>query len=142
MTLALLLLAAARTSGTDSGRAAPAAADARRVAVAGGTYFEVDASGLASMLKNKDFLLVNVHVPHAGEIEPTDLFLEYDQMAASRANLPADKGAKIFVYCQSGHMSNIAGAALVKLGYTNVWHLAGGMMGWQQAGYPLAQKAR
>ncbi|MHB1131095.1 MAG: rhodanese-like domain-containing protein [Chloroflexota bacterium] len=48
----------------------------------------------------------------------------------------------MFVYCQRGHISSIAGTALVKLGYTSVWQLAGGMMDRQQGGYPLAQKAR
>jgi len=34
-------------------------------------------------------------------------------------------------------MSDLATRALVKLGYTNVWHLDGGMINWEQAGYPL-----
>lgn len=112
------------------------------MAVEGGAYFEVDAAGLAAMLKSKDFLLINVHVPYAGEIEPTDLFIQYDQIEANLAKLPADKGAKVLIYCQSGNMSTHASGVLVRLGYTNVWHLGGGMRGWQQAGYPLAQKAR
>ena len=34
-------------------------------------------------------------------------------------------------------MSQIAAEELVKLGYTNVWNLAGGMVDWEGAGYEL-----
>jgi rhodanese-related sulfurtransferase len=39
-------------------------------------------------------------------------------------------------------MSSIAARALVKLGFTNVWNLDGGMIAWQEAGYPLAGTAK
>jgi rhodanese-related sulfurtransferase len=32
-------------------------------------------------------------------------------------------------------MSTIAAEELVKLGYTDVWNLEGGMVEWEQAGY-------
>ncbi len=34
-------------------------------------------------------------------------------------------------------MSATAAEALVGLGYTNVWNLEGGMIAWDQAGFPL-----
>ena len=34
-------------------------------------------------------------------------------------------------------MSGIAADTLVRLGYTNVSHLEGGMVAWKKAGYPL-----
>ncbi len=34
-------------------------------------------------------------------------------------------------------MSTIAAETLVKLGYTNIWELKGGMQAWEVAGYPL-----
>ncbi|MDX1251538.1 MAG: hypothetical protein IDH49_04670 [Gammaproteobacteria bacterium] len=39
-------------------------------------------------------------------------------------------------------MSAIAAEKLVRLGYTNVWNLQGGMMAWEKAGYRLSFKNR
>ena len=94
------------------------------------------------MLKNKDFPLINVHIPYEGEIEPTDAFVPYNEMEANLGRLPSDKGARIALYCRSGSMSATAARVLVKQGYTNVFNLDGGIIGWQQAGYPVAHKTR
>ncbi len=126
-------LAGALNAGTANGAA--------QVAVPGaGSYISVQPSELAAMLKAKNFRLVNVHTPYAGEIPGTDLALPYDQIEKRLGELPSDKTAKILLYCRSGAMSAIAARALVKLGYTNVWNLDGGMSAWEQAGYALVTK--
>jgi phage shock protein E len=107
-----------------------------------GSFSKLKSAELASMLKVKDFQLINVHIPYAGEIEGTDVFMPYDQIERNLGRLPADKSAKIVLYCRSGAMSAIAAGTLVKLGYSNIWSLEGGMGAWQEAGYPLIQKNR
>ncbi len=109
------------------------------VTVAGGLYKNVSPNELNTMLKNKDFVFVNVHIPFAGDIANTDLSIPYDQISASEnlSQFPADKNAKIVLYCRSGRMSAIAAEELVSLGYTNIWELKGGMVDWEQAGYNI-----
>ena len=110
------------------------------VSVAGGSYRNVSADEVNTMLKNKDFVLVNVHIPFAGNIAGTDLSIPYDQIEQNLSQLPPNKNAKIVLYCRIGRMSAIAAQTLVKLGYTNIWNLDGGMDGWEQAGYPIEGK--
>lgn len=52
----------------------------QRVSVSGGTYTNVGADELNTMLKNKGFVFVNVHIPFAGSIAGTDLSIPYDQI--------------------------------------------------------------
>ncbi len=92
------------------------------------------------MLAQKDFFLVNVHVPYEGEISSTDTFIPYNEIANNLDKLPKDKNAKIVLYCRSGRMSGIAAQELAKLGYTRVFDLAGGMIAWEKAGYQIIKK--
>jgi rhodanese-related sulfurtransferase len=105
-----------------------------------GTYVDISPYELATMLEQKDFLFINVHIPYEGEIEQTDLFLPYDQAAQQLDQLPADMGAKIVVYCRSDRMSRIAVEEWVKVGYTNLHNLDGGFVAWEAAGYELLHK--
>lgn len=102
-------------------------------------YRDVSSQELNAMLAKKDFLLINVHIPYAGKIKGTDLFISYNKIQQSIDQLPTDKNAKIVVYCRSGMMSSAASEELVNLGYTNILNLKGGMAGWEQSGYSLVE---
>ncbi len=103
------------------------------VSATGGSYKNVTPKDLNTMLKDKDFVLVNVHIPFAGNIPGTDLSIPYDEIDQNFSKLPADKAAKIVLYCCSGHISQIAAEDLVSQGYTNIWNLKGGMTDWEKA---------
>ncbi|MBI3153458.1 MAG: rhodanese-like domain-containing protein [Chloroflexi bacterium] len=107
------------------------------IQVEGGSYTNVSASDLAQMLKNKNFVFINVHIPFDGNIAGTDLSIPYDEIESNLSQLPADKNAQVVLYCRSGRMSQMAAETLVKLGYTNIWNLKGGMVDWEQAGYDI-----
>lgn len=104
------------------------------------TFATLTSAQLAAMLQKKDFFFVNVHIPYAGEIKSTDAFIAYDKIAANLDKLPTDKSANIVLYCQSGRMSETAARDLTRLGYSQVSHLAGGMIDWQKSGYQVIQK--
>lgn len=105
--------------------------------VAGGSYTNVTSAELKTMLDKKDFPLVNVHIPFEGNIANTDVSIPYNEIDRNLDKLPADKNAKIVLYCRTGRMSAEAAQTLVKLGYANVWNLDGGMVAWKQAGYTI-----
>lgn len=124
--------AAAAAFGAGNDRQAPGAAPAK-----------VTSGQLAEMLRGKDFFFVNTHIPYEGEIAGTDAFIPFDETASRIREYPADKTAKIVVYCRSGRMSAIAARELAKAGFTNVIDLSGGMVGWEDAGFTiLLNKAR
>lgn len=112
----------------------------RVIQTEGGSYIDITPTELNAMLKHKDFYFVNTHIPYEGEIAPTDAFVPYDALDENLGLLPADKNAKIVLYCRSDRMSNIAARELVKKGYTNLYNLDGGMLAWEQAGFPLVFK--
>lgn len=101
------------------------------------TFETLTVEQVAERLPGKTFTLVNVHVPYEGELPSTDAFIPFDTIAEELDRLPSDLDAPIVLYCRSGRMSEIAATELVKLGYRNVSHLAGGMLAWEQAGHPL-----
>lgn len=48
-----------------------------------------------------------------------------------------DTGKKMVLYCGGGYRSALAADALQKMGYTNVFSLAGGWRAWKAAGMPV-----
>jgi rhodanese-related sulfurtransferase len=126
-----------------SGSTAPAATSevvGGKISVSGGEYTDVSVAELQTMLENKDFTFVNTHIPFEGDIPNTDLTIPFDEIDQNLDQLPADKDAKIVLYCRSDRMSGIAAETLVELGYTNIWNLDGGFNDWEAAGLPLERE--
>jgi len=95
-----------------------------------------------NMMDQKDFFLINVHVPYYGEIAMTDLHVPFNAIEQHKNELPGDKNARIVVYCMMGPMGDIASEKLVNMGYTRVSNFQGGMMAWTQAGNHLQKRSK
>jgi len=138
--LLVLLVAAAALFAYSSRNEAEAALPA----VPKGGFAELSVATLKALLDRgeKDFLLVNVHVPYVGEIPGTDLVIPYDRIPAYLDRLPEERATPLVVYCRSGAMSRAAVRTLVELGYTRVYDVIGGMNAWREAGGELVFKSR
>jgi rhodanese-related sulfurtransferase len=136
----LLVLAACNSETDGSTDEVDLAEQTQIVSVTGGSYTDVSVVGLAAMLENEDFPLINVHIPYEGEIEGTDEFIPFNEINTNLDKLTTDKNARIVLYCRSGSMSAQAAEALVAQGYTDVWNLDGGMIAWENSGRPLINR--
>jgi rhodanese-related sulfurtransferase len=139
LTLTILVMAACGTASTPAALQS-VGADIFSLPKNANGYIDISVDQLKSALANKDFTLINVHIPYEGELPQTDTFIPYNEIEANLSQLPADKDAPIVLYCRSGRMSDEAAQTLVKLGYTNLVEVDGGMQAWQSAGNDLIDK--
>lgn len=93
----------------------------------------------ADRMTDPDAFVVNVHIPYEGELEGTDAFIPFDEIAGD-PRLPADEDTEILLYCRSGNMSETATRTLEAEGYTDVAHLGGGMVEWSADGREVLQR--
>ncbi|MCB1234081.1 MAG: rhodanese-like domain-containing protein [Verrucomicrobiae bacterium] len=97
----------------------------------------VDAKGAAELLKTVTVLDVRTpeefslsHIEGAKNIDFKNASFE-----SEIAKLPKD--APYLVHCRSGGRSTSSLETFKKLGFTHIYHLDGGLMGWEDAGQPL-----
>lgn len=140
--IAVIAVVGPTIGGPSSAAANPSAVPGTVVQGVGGQWTDVTPGTLATMLRAKDFTLLNVKTPYVGEIAGTDLYIPYTDLERRRAELPADRATRIVVYCRSGNESAIAAQTLLDLGYTNIVNLDGGMEGWVASGRALVQANR
>ncbi len=100
-----------------------------------GSYWVITPAQLYSF-KIKDFMLVDLDNTPVMIIQGTDLYVNPAEIQQNLDKFPADKTHKIVLYCMSGGNFGPVAVALVNAGYTRVMALEGGVINWQQQGYP------
>jgi rhodanese-related sulfurtransferase len=60
-------------------------------------------------------------------------------LATRLSELSEHKADPVIVYCRSGGRSSVASQILAANGFANVTNVAGGMLDWQGAGYPVTR---
>jgi rhodanese-related sulfurtransferase len=104
------------------------------------SYENISVDQFVKLMDQKDFTLINVHIPYQGEIEKTDLLIPFNVIDQHKNKLPNDKDARIVVYCMAGHMGYIAAEKLAKMGYNHVIHFQGGMRSWAKNGKQIVYR--
>jgi len=109
------------------------------VSTPNGSYWRITPAQLVAM-RRAEFFLVCVDEQPSMIIggTSTDTFVKYSEINQNLDRFPADKNRRVVVYCIAGVTSQSAAEALVTAGYTQVMHLDGGTMNWQNQGYPAA----
>lgn len=98
---------------------------------------------LNATLESEDPVVINVCTsPRSGEIPGTDMAIAYDTIGNATDRLPADKDARIVLYCTGGPMSKEASETLTAMGYTNLIDLPGGTDAWRKAGLPIGDRTQ
>lgn len=101
------------------------------------SFSEIEAPELSALLKNNKVLLVDVRnddevargvIAGAMHIQLATLPLQYDKLT---------KADFVVFYCHSGVRSAHAADFAVAKGVKGVHNLVGGVVAWDQAGYPL-----
>ncbi len=121
----------------DSAEAATDAGSDAAEAEAGSGLGAMSVAELAAALPSKTFIMLNVHVPYAGEIPGTDANLDYKDVPSIEAYIGTNKGVDVVLYCYSNSMALSAANALLADGYTKVRYVDGGLAAWKNAGHPV-----
>lgn len=106
------------------------------------SYQNISLVQFIKMFEQKDFILINVHIPYKGEIPETDLLIPFNKIDQHGDELPLDKNKKIVVYCMTGPMGYYAADKLTSMGYTKVIHFEAGMKAWSRSGRPIENRKK
>jgi len=63
--------------------------------------------------------------------------IPFDSLEYRMGELPADTTAEIYFFCRSGRRSGIATRFVRSKGYAKAYNVDGGIIAWQEAGYPV-----
>lgn len=91
------------------------------------------------MDKHEPMVILDVRTPGEfarGKI-PGAINLPVDEVAAKIETVVLDKKVPVYVYCLSATRSPIAVQIMENLGYTNVYNMDPGLLGWRAYHYPL-----
>ncbi len=99
----------------------------------------VDVDTVHAVKDNAGVFLIDVREPDeyaAGHI-PGITLIPMGEVAARLAELPRDK--EIIITCRTGNRSGQVADLLREQGFTNVHNMSGGIVAWEEAGYPVEQ---
>ena len=99
----------------------------------------VDVATVNALKDNAGVFLIDVREPdeYAPGHIPGITLIPMGEVAGRLAELPRDK--EIIVTCRTGNRSGQVADLLRQQGFTNVHNMSGGIVAWEEAGYPVEQ---
>lgn len=105
------------------------------------TIKELDITSVKTALESNNSNLVLIDVRETEEWDegfiPSAIHLSKGIIERDIEKIIPDKSSEIILYCGGGYRSMIAADNLQKMGYKNVFSMAGGIKAWLQANYPV-----
>ena len=101
----------------------------------------VEPQELINILETKEVHLVDVRTPkefNKGFIE-NSINIDFSSPTFKEEIRKLDTSKPIVVYCRSGRRSAISTNTLVKIGFTEIYDLKGGIINWKREGYQLVK---
>jgi phage shock protein E len=98
---------------------------------------DIDVATAESLRGQPNVVMLDVRTPEEyaqGHI-PGIVLIPLDQVPNRLAEIPKDK--TVIVTCHTGNRSNQAAQLLRQKGYDNIHNMLGGIVAWEQAGYPV-----
>ncbi len=137
LVLAVALAGTLATSGCSSSGESTVAVSAGATASAAPTAGAALAPAeFAAALKRPGTTIVDVRTPaeYAQGHLPGAVNIDVSSPGFAAQLATLDPGAPYAVYCHSGNRSGVAVTTMADQGFTNAYHLQGGITAWQQAG--------
>ena len=68
---------------------------------------------------------------------PNAVHIPLSQLESRGGELARSTGRPVVAYCMTGNRSRVAGKALARLGFKDIYNLRGGFRAWKDAGLPV-----
>jgi rhodanese-related sulfurtransferase len=104
---------------------------------------ELGTLGVTHLVNTRDALLLDVRetAEYEGGRLPNAMHVPLSQIESRAAELGKHVARPVIAYCELGNRSRMAGGALAKAGFAEIYHLIGGIRAWRDAGLPI-EKAK
>jgi rhodanese-related sulfurtransferase len=105
-------------------------------------YKDLSATEMVQLMNHDDPLLLDVR--ESGELTQGVIkgakHIPVSDLTKRVSELNKFKGRKVIAYCRSGQRSSHACRILKKHDFSDVYHLAGGVLAWESANLPMVKK--
>lgn len=100
---------------------------------------EVGTLNVTHLINTQDAVLLDVRETREfdGARLPNAVHIPLSQLDSRVSELSKHTKRPVVAYCSRGQRSRMAGTALAKAGFTDLYHLNGGIKAWKDAGLPV-----